>query len=988
MANKRFIVRHGLDNSGDNSVVNTITNVAEPVNNSDAATKYYVDTHTSGGTVTSVTATSPVESTGGTAPVISLGTGANGQLVIGTGTGFTKSTLTAGTGVSIANASGSVTISATGSGGDVVGPASATDNAVVRFDGTTGKIIQNSTATLSDGGIMIVTELDTDSIKSATANSPIVIAPDGTGDVHLNADSVRIGDNNANATIATNGTGDLIITTNEGSAVEGVIRLYDGANGNITLTPNGTGQVQVGSDQVVTLTASQTLTNKTLSSNSVWNGNVIGSAYGGAGTVNGILKANGSGTVSAASAGTDYVTSVSVTSPVSNTGTSANPTIALGSGYGDTQNPYASKTANYFLASPNGSAGVPTFRAIVAADIPTLNQNTTGNAATASALQTARNINGVSFNGTADITVTAAAGTLTGTTLASGVTASSLTSVGTLTGLTVSGTTSLATSSGYSQIGTTSNYTSSKLQVYGNIDLVNTSTSQYIRFYDGTTFNGGLGTDNWVGGSSANLTLVSNGDTVFRTAGGTERMRITSGGDVGLGTSSPAYKLDVNGSVRFATGATGTPIILQTGSSTQATLRFGSSGQVYSINGGEDYTAMIFNTNGSERMRIDSSGNVGIGTSSPSNKLHIAAAGLDISGGIAVDGSTMQGIRLQNTVNTNSSLGIWFGTNNVHWCGISGQRSNYASTWGTDLRFYTHEDATSNLTYSTERMRITSDGSVGLGTSSPATKLTVNSGSSGADSARFTDGVNSTLLVRHSSGGIASLDAYSTFTFMVSGSERMRIDSSGNVGIGTSSPSAKLHVANGGSNAQATFVGTTGSPYITVVANSGTTILGNESNGGWVGTTGSQAFVFKTNDTERMRIDSSGNLGIGTSSPTTYGLSGKHLDVSGGASYSFIHCNTTTVKSFLASNESALLTALFTFSNHPLTLGTNNTERMRIDSSGNVGIGTASPTNKLQVNGVMVGNNAAGSYTKGFGGIFVTNSAPTTGNAGDHHYVY
>jgi hypothetical protein len=65
--------------------------------------------------------------------------------------------------------------------------------------------------------------------------------------------------------------------------------------------------------------------------------------------------------------------------------------------------------------------------------------STTGNASTATALQTARNINGVSFNGTADITVAAAASTLTGNTLASGVTASSLTSVGTLTSLTVSG---------------------------------------------------------------------------------------------------------------------------------------------------------------------------------------------------------------------------------------------------------------------------------------------------------------------------------------------------------------------------------------------------------------------------------------------------------------------------------------------------------------------------------------------------------------------
>lgn len=68
---------------------------------------------------------------------------------------------------------------------------------------------------------------------------------------------------------------------------------------------------------------------------------------------------------------------------------------------------------------------------------PTLNQNTTGNAATATKLQTARNINSVAFDGTAAITVTAAAGTLTGSSLASGVTGSSLTSVGTLANLTV-----------------------------------------------------------------------------------------------------------------------------------------------------------------------------------------------------------------------------------------------------------------------------------------------------------------------------------------------------------------------------------------------------------------------------------------------------------------------------------------------------------------------------------------------------------------------
>jgi hypothetical protein len=95
------------------------------------------------------------------------------------------------------------------------------------------------------------------------------------------------------------------------------------------------------------------------------------------------------------------VTSVSGTAPIQSSGGTA-PTISLASGYGDTLNPYASKTANFVLASPNGSAGVPTFRALVAADVPTLNQNTTG---------TASNVTGtvaIANGGTGQTTATAA----------------------------------------------------------------------------------------------------------------------------------------------------------------------------------------------------------------------------------------------------------------------------------------------------------------------------------------------------------------------------------------------------------------------------------------------------------------------------------------------------------------------------------------------------------------------------------------------------
>lgn len=102
-------------------------------------------------------------------------------------------------------------------------------------------------------------------------------------------------------------------------------------------------------------------------------------------------------------------------------------------------------TAGKVSNSATTATSANTASAIVARDgsgnftAGTITAALTGNASTATALQTARAINGVNFDGTAAITVTAAAGTLTGATLNSGVTASSLTSVGTLTSLTLSG---------------------------------------------------------------------------------------------------------------------------------------------------------------------------------------------------------------------------------------------------------------------------------------------------------------------------------------------------------------------------------------------------------------------------------------------------------------------------------------------------------------------------------------------------------------------
>jgi hypothetical protein len=141
----------------------------------------------------------------------------------------------------------------------------------------------------------------------------------------------------------------------------------------------------------------------------------------------GISVTNGAGSITIAASGGAAVTSVSGTAPVVSSG-GATPAISLASGYGDTQNPFASKTANYFLAAPNGSAGAPTFRAIVAADIPTLNQNTTGssgsctgNAATATTATTANALNSANNYSVTKLTATPnTAGVSTGITCVNG----------------------------------------------------------------------------------------------------------------------------------------------------------------------------------------------------------------------------------------------------------------------------------------------------------------------------------------------------------------------------------------------------------------------------------------------------------------------------------------------------------------------------------------------------------------------------------------
>jgi len=93
------------------------------------------------------------------------------------------------------------------------------------------------------------TQLDVDNIRvdgntitSTDANGDITLTPNGTGDVILSADTIKVGDVNATATITTNGVGNLILNTNQNDASSGSITIATGANQDITVAPNGTGK--------------------------------------------------------------------------------------------------------------------------------------------------------------------------------------------------------------------------------------------------------------------------------------------------------------------------------------------------------------------------------------------------------------------------------------------------------------------------------------------------------------------------------------------------------------------------------------------------------------------------------------------------------------------------------------------------------------------------------------------------------------------------
>ena len=540
---------------------------------------------------------------------------------------------------------------------------------------------------------------------------------------------------------------------------------------------------------------------------------------------------------------------------------------------------------------------------------------------------------------------------------------------------------------GYLTLLSSTNYTQSRLRL-----VVDGNGDGYLEFYDQGT-GAVLGTDqtiyiavNNILGSSAILTSFQDGTTTTGYTVMPEATSIAGGlisqggalitGNVGIGTTGPGAKLHVKSSAQIAQFET-TTARGSGGNYLQFNDPTGIKGYV-GYTGSDDTLAtwnalgdLQFGASGAEAMRIKS-GNVGIGTTGPGEKL-------EVKGNILANGGGLNNKLMVNRPTTTDYARVDFTT-------------AAATKWTLGLRgdhtanYFSLYDEVAGAT----RLVVDTTGNVGIGTVGPGATLDV-SGTSRVTSQLF---VGSTIAgsgyvqIAGASGGTKQLlgvgisavsngftvatDASNNLTFGLTLGTSLFPGSgiwntSGNVGIGTTSPGKILHIKGADPKIAITYTsGTSGIEFIRDTTAGGSKIqnLRDEVIGG-LGlnflTTADNTAEVNATYTSRMAILNSGNVGIGTTGP------GYKLDVSGdfrttgymgqtGSNANLWFNETTTFIGRAGGTnyhiDGSLLgdLAVRSTSGQKLLLGTGTTLGLAINA-GNVGIGTTGPLSKLSING-------------------------------------
>ena len=478
----------------------------------------------------------------------------------------------------------------------------------------------------------------------------------------------------------------------------------------------------------------------------------------------------------------------------------------------------------------------------------------------------------------------------------------------------------------------------------------------------------------------AGTLAVANGGTGVTTSTGTTSVVLSNSPTLVTPTLGAASAT----SIANGLGAVGTPSYTFTGDTNTGMWSPGAD-------------TIAFSEGGAEAMRINSSGNVGIGETSPGARLHVSGGTVGTTAGNLLNVTIDQGIAGTNAVGVRTNL----------------VRVSSGTDWTTTaMRLQGRVDATDfgyidfvsggaqGLAFgsaTSERMRIDSSGNVGIGTTAPLARLFVetptSTGASFAYAANsngaYPTGVFGGSFGYNFSAGGAEVDFWNGWTGATgnqggfafrrqtgasSQNLLMTIRGDGNVGIGTSSPLYQATVLGLGQNTAAlTDAGNKGgSLYLQatgVTSGSGGAVLfgttfGNQTPfaaikglviDGSTNTIGELAFstrnaIADTALTERLRINSSGNVGIGTSNP------GYRLDIASGdttaglgyamrirsnatataATLQFTNSAVTTQNGIIACSDTGAMTIQTDGASSLLAFRTNGNERFRILSTGGI----------------------------------------------------